>query len=123
MPKIETAPSEDRTELSVTVDGHSFKLNTLQLDTLIQQLSNAREELRPPVVNDAPLGVPVKSIVDPRYYTEPHAETGGTILMLRHPGFGWVTFLLPPEERDRLSGYFTKQAEVQKAASPSKPLH
>jgi len=115
MPKIEIKPSDDKTEVTVNLDGVAIKANALQLDAIIEGLAAARAQLNPPVPNDAPLGQHVGYVPDPRYWTTLDQNTGATWLMLRHPGLGWVNFTLTPAERDRLTQYFTSQA---KATSP-----
>ena len=40
----------------------------------------------------------LEAVVDPRWRTEPYYTLKGVMLALRHPGHGWVSFLLPPAE-------------------------
>jgi hypothetical protein len=43
-------------------------------------------------------------VLDPAWRTEPpvHPSLSGITLRLRHPGFGWLTFLLPWHEVKKL---------------------
>lgn len=50
--------------------------------------------------------------LDPVYWTNPDKATGGQLLMLRHEGLGWLSYILPPAERDRLAGYLAKAQEM-----------
>lgn len=121
MKKFEIIPTPDNTEITVKVGGAVEQMNTLRLDAFIQELARVRAHLAPPVPNDVPLGQPVEAVADPRYWTELEATTGGTLLMFRHPGLGWVPFLLPPGERDRLAEYFGKQGDAQAAGGSVPP--
>ena len=68
-------------------------------------------------------GVPIKTpeqrsarelvILDPAWRTEPqlHPSLAGIFLRLRHPGFGWLTFLLPHHEAQSLGKWLTKNAQ------------
>lgn len=118
MPKFDITPSDDKTEITIAIDGTvAATANALQLDALIHGLVAARAQLLPRVPNDPPLGEQVPVQRDPRYWTNLDAATGCTLLMLRHDGLGWLGFTLPPAERDRLAGYFTEQAKAVPAPS------
>lgn len=124
MPKLELVPSDDLTEVAITIDGTTIRANALQLDTLIEGFAAARAQLRPAVSNDAPLGQRVQAIADPRYWTNIDPDTGMSLVMFRHPGLGWLSFMLPPDERDRLAQFFTEQAKATaNTATPGPAVH
>jgi hypothetical protein len=52
-------------------------------------------------------------VVDPGWRTEPpiHPTLNGVTLRLRHPGFGWLTFLLPWHEAKKLGEWLIKYSE------------
>jgi len=119
MPKFDIKPSDDLTEVAIQIDGIPVKANALQLDALIEGLIAARAQLKPFIPTEPPAGQ-VQAIIDPNYWTKFDAENGMSLLMLRHPGMGWCSFLLPPAERDRLAQYLVKQAE-QGGPAPAAP--
>ena len=49
---------------------------------------------------------------DPRYATELHPFSGGTLLEIRHPALGWMEFVLPSLERIRITRSLTEQEEA-----------
>jgi hypothetical protein len=84
-------------------------LNVRELETLIAQLGEARARLEEPVAPQPPQpepGQPMRDVMvlDPAWRTEPpvHPSLSGITLRLRHPGFGWLTFLLPWHEVKKL---------------------
>jgi hypothetical protein len=64
------------------------------LDALMHALAEIREEMSPPVAHEPPH--------DPRYASELHQFSGGTLLSFRHPSLGWLPFLLPSRQRRTL---------------------
>ena len=68
------------------------------IDALMHALAEIREEMSP--------------AVDPRYRTALHEFSGGTLLAFRHPSLGWLPFLLPSAQRQRIAASFQEQ-EVQ----------
>jgi hypothetical protein len=74
---------------------------------LIRILADIREEMTP-AVSEAPPPVH-EPLHDPRYATELHPFSGGTLLELRHPSLGWLEFVLPSLERKRISSSLAEQ--------------
>lgn len=83
------------------------------LDALIQLLAEVREEMSPPVSPEPPQVHP-HALHNPRYATELHPFSGGTLLEIRHPSLGWMDFVLPSTERIRITGLLSEQEEVWK---------
>jgi hypothetical protein len=50
----------------------------------------------------------MEAAVDPRWYLS--MADANTILQLRHPGYGWVGFLIPPASRAQLLSFLLQQA-------------
>jgi hypothetical protein len=46
---------------------------------------------------------------DPRYATQLHQFSGGTLFEFRHPALGWLEFVLPSLERGRISRFLAEQ--------------
>jgi len=81
------------------------------LDALIQLLGEIRAEMSPPVSEEPP-AVHADALHNPRYNTELHPFSGGTLLEIRHPSLGWMDFILPSLERIRITRSLSEQEEV-----------
>src|SRR5438552_2898275 len=82
---------------------------TEHLDALMQVLAQIREEMSPAVAEEPPRLQEVQALHDPRYSTELHQFSGGTVLSFRHPSLGWLPFLLPSLERRKIVSVFESQ--------------
>lgn len=73
------------------------------LDQLIAALGQLRADSTPPVRQEDPkAGENIgEAIQDPRWFLG-LGEKSETLLAIRHPGFGWLTFQLPDESKNRL---------------------
>jgi hypothetical protein len=83
------------------------------VDALIRLLAELREEMSPPVSQEPPQLHPA-ALHNPRYATELHAFSGGTLLEIRHPSLGWMDFVLPSLERARITRFLSEQEEAWK---------
>lgn len=83
------------------------------IDALIQILAEIRSEMAPPVSHEPPQ-VHSDALHDPRYATQLHSFSGGTLLEIRHPALGWMDFVLPSLERARITRFLTEQEEAWK---------
>jgi hypothetical protein len=81
------------------------------LDALIQLLAEVRAEMWPPVSEEPPRVHP-GALHNPRYATELHSFSGGTLLEIRHPSLGWMDFVLPSLERIRITRFLSEQEEA-----------
>ena len=124
MPKIEIKPNADFTEVAIDIDGVPFaSANASQLDSIIEGLVVARSQMKPQHPTQPPIGQRVSTVDDPHYWTNHDPERGMTLLMFRHPGLGWLSFMLPPAERDRLAQYLVELSKLdpQTAVVVQKP--
>jgi len=80
------------------------------IDALIQLLAEVRAEMAPAVAEEPPQ-VHSVALHNPRYATELHTFSGGTLLEIRHPSLGWMDFILPSQERIRISGFLAEQEQ------------
>jgi hypothetical protein len=81
------------------------------LDALIGLLAEIRGEMSPPVSPEPPQ-VHAAALHNPRYATELHTFSGGTLLEIRHPSLGWMDFVLPSVERIRITRSLSEQEET-----------
>ncbi len=77
-----------------------------ELELLIAQASNHRLRQEPAHPVEAPEHCP--TVHNPAWFTFPTDQ--GTVLRLRHPGLGWVSFQIPPAERAQLLNLLLNQA-------------
>lgn len=100
-------------------------LDAAELDALIARAAQRRAELSPPVSMDVPRYS--YAFVDPRWYI--NAVEGGTLLYIRHPGLGWMSFCFPPNEtanvirtlRNLTEGNTSAPAQPQTSSSTPSP--
>jgi hypothetical protein len=98
---------EKKTRARFSLPGRS-EWSAEHVDALIRLLAEIREEISPPVSEQPPL-VHAEVLHNPRYATELHAFSGGTLLEIRHPSLGWMDFVLPSLERVRISRFLSEQ--------------
>src|SRR5437762_12691208 len=60
------------------------------LDALMQVLAQIREEMSPAVAAEPPRLQEVHALHDPRYSTELHQFSGGSLFSFRHHSLGWL---------------------------------
>jgi hypothetical protein len=83
--------------------------NAQHVDDLIRVLAQIREEMSPAVPEDPPAPSEVEPLHAPRYVTELHRFSAGTVFEFRHPALGWLEFVLPSAERSRISRFLAEQ--------------
>jgi hypothetical protein len=83
--------------------------NAQHIDGLIRVLAEIREEMSPAVPDEPPSASELEPLHAPRYVTELHQFSGGTVFEFRHPALGWLEFLLPSAERSRIARFLAEQ--------------
>jgi hypothetical protein len=81
-------------------------LPTAELDRLLEAISLERAKREPMVTMDQPQKM--EAAVDPKWYLSQSGTS--TFLQLRHPGYGWVGYVIPPASRAALVGVLLQQA-------------
>lgn len=74
-----------------------------------------RALLKDEVARDLDPGSRLEAIVDPVWRVSGHRVPEGRILSLRHPGFGWLSFVLPDKEAAALAEWLTKDLPLSKS--------
>ena len=109
---------EDRSRARFALPGRE-EWNAEHITALMHVLAQIREEMAPAVPSEPPRLHDLQALHDPRYSTQLHEFSGGTVLRFRHPSLGWLEFVLPSLERKKISSYFAEQeAEWQKNREP-----
>lgn len=76
-------------------------LSTEELDELLLQAAIERAKRTPEVDTEPPHSA--LPLIDPTWRTE--NMEGGVLLLLRHPGYGWLAFVLPNREVITMSSW------------------
>jgi hypothetical protein len=87
-------------------DSDIAKLTVEELDDLLVRVAKHRASLQPGPPTDHPK--PINVVVNPVWYTG--LVDSGTLLQISHPGFGWLSFFIPPNERAHLLSLFLRHA-------------
>jgi hypothetical protein len=82
------------------------------IDALMHALAEIREEMRPAVTEEPPRLQETEPLHDPRFASELHQFSGGTLLSFRHPSLGWLPFLLPSLERRNIVTILEEQEQT-----------
>jgi hypothetical protein len=102
--KIEPVLNEDGT-LSLP----ACTLDTEHVDELLRSIAVARSRMRPEV--PAHMDITTAVVVDqpdPTFAVGKHSD-GGVTLGLRHQGYGWLVYDLPPKHAAALAAFIAKR--------------
>jgi hypothetical protein len=82
--------------VELSLGGQSVSLTTPELEEQIERLARVRSQMKEPVPEEPPI---IESVVfNPAYAIRTDNMTKASLLRLRHGGFGWLNFELPPQE-------------------------
>ena len=81
-------------------------LSTEDLDALLLAVSLERAKREPAVTMDQP-GT-MEAAADPKWFIS--LSGGNTFLQIRHPGYGWVGYLISPPSRAALASFLLQHA-------------
>ena len=94
-----------------------IELQPAELDAVLAALGEARAVMRDPISFLPPdeRGGREILVLDPawRTHSQLHPSLSGILLMLRHNGFGWLSFLLPHHEARSLGDWLIQNAQHQ----------
>ncbi len=82
--------------LNDTPLGH-IHLEASDAEQFIHELAKHRASLREKVTPMLDPGARLDAIIDPAWHVSAQKD-GGHVLALRHPGFGWLSFVLSDED-------------------------
>jgi hypothetical protein len=98
------------------------RLSAAELDELIAQAVARRATLEPVPPMQPP--EKVEAVVNPAWHTSPLPN--GVLFVLRHPGMGWLAFVLPHEHRVHLASLWLHQSllfkPTESASAPAAPV-
>ncbi|MDP3553080.1 hypothetical protein [Methylocystis sp.] len=87
----------------------ALRLSTTDVDDLLRNLGLFRGAMKPEIADKFDLGQKVEAVPDPKWVTEPDILRGDSLLHIRDPRFGWLHYLLPKAEAEKLANYFLVQ--------------
>jgi hypothetical protein len=133
--RVGEALATDRTPITIKHDKSTATINLVtngkpateielkadELDEILAVLGEARAVLHDGVSYDPPDIRNARELVilNPTWRTAPplHQALNGIILRLRHPGFGWLTFLIPYGEARSLGDWLIRAVQPTPPAS------
>ena len=112
--KIDEAADECIIELHMNDKplGH-VRLPAPDLETFIHQLSEQRARMRDEVPRTLDPGARFTALVDPIWRVPEDHNAEGRLLILRHPGLGWLAFCFPEHEAQNLCQWLTGHHPAQ----------
>lgn len=100
-------------------------LCTTDIDRLIARLAQLRATMVPKIGRAPPGPADTVALVDPLWALRIPSAADGKLFMLRHPGLGWLTVLLPAAEATRLGHLLLSDLSHHgpEERSSERPLH
>ena len=95
----------------------ALRLDAALVDEMIRNLGAYRARMEPEPSEDWKRGAEFEGITDPCWFAAPARLTGGSLLHVRDPRYGWLHYALPPESARKLGVLLITQAD----ATPSEP--
>lgn len=86
--------------LRIEADGPIINFDVSDVERLILELSKFRQKMTPEVPRKIPDGEHEGGIIDPIFSLQSVVDQ--KFLGLRHPGIGWLLFLIPEAEAQKL---------------------
>ncbi len=90
-------------------------LSAAESQGLVDLLAAVRM-MTPGSVADAPAEGMVQAVVDPAWVAPAYKAPQGRVLIVRHPGLGWIHFIFPEERAEQVSKVLAADLE------PAPPL-
>ena len=107
---------------TIVTDGPSTTGTVEDLEGLIRALTHLRSmhpkpvPIDPPWLNPTAVHVSVESVENPRFWVHRTAMEDGALLSLRHPGHGWLSFVIPEQELKHLIGLLQRQLDAPRSS-------
>ena len=93
-------------------------MSTEDLDELVRLIALERAKREPQVTMEQPQTM--EAALDPKWYVS--LTEANTFLQLRHPGHGWVGYVIPPPSRALLVSLLLQHALLPPAKPSAPPL-
>ncbi|MGF6240021.1 MULTISPECIES: hypothetical protein [Paraburkholderia] len=114
---VEPLQESGTAALRFVIGNSAALLDANEIDKLILQLGQIRAHMlpAPPPQPEASTSYPLE--IDPCWHVDRTPIFEGVVLLLRHAGYGWLAFSLPPPSLSRLDMALTAQPSMQFAMS------
>jgi hypothetical protein len=100
--------------------GHMF-LDGATAEQHIHDVASHRAQLKDEVTPDLDPGARLIALIDPVWRVPPERLPEGRILCFRHPGLGWLSFVLPDKEAAAIAEWLTKDLPLQQTTKSRDP--
>jgi hypothetical protein len=118
--------SDDCASVAVHLDGGpdaSVRLDADEIDRLLGELGEMRARMQPEVPYEPDLNGSFSVVSDPRWATHGEIMDGNSFFHVRDPRFGWLSYVLPRKEAQKLSVLLAKQADAGAAEPGSRSIN
>ena len=115
--KLGCSFSPDRTTVRIALPGEqpvALQLDTAGLEGLMRGLAEIRAEMQPAVPPQWATGQAAAGTRSPAFVCEAEALHGGSLLHLRHPGYGWLHFAFPAAVARKIGAFLVRQANTER---------
>lgn len=100
---------------TLTVGGEVVRLNAHGISTIILELAKVRQDMLPAVADALHEGDRIPVLHSPQWACATEMMHGSSRVYVRHPGLGWLAFLLQASEAERLGETLLVQAQQDQA--------
>ncbi len=111
--KIEARLDDARLHLTVEIFSEQTPLASVRLEpvdvaALIELLASLRAQMTDAVPIELDPGTMTDALLDPPWVVQNHAARRSKLLGLRHPGLGWLSFLIRDEDAARMAALLAR---------------
>lgn len=105
----------DRQWATLTVGSETARLNARGVAAVILELAKVRQDMLPSVADALHEGDRIPVLHSPQWACATELMHGSSRVYVRHPGLGWLAFLLQASEAEKLGETLVSQAHEEQA--------
>src|SRR5438128_3587 len=108
---VKTDGQHEHVVFQIEEDGKSLghmMLDGASAEKLAHAIGDSRSALNDPVTPQLDPNAILEAIPDPSWQIEAYRRPEGRLLALRHPGLGWLAFVIPDQQARRIAEWLTK---------------
>ena len=107
----------DQDMLLLTVGGQTWSFNSADVDRLLAGLGEVRASMKPERTTEF-AEKSIRGITDPKWQTQPMPMSPDSLVHIRDPRFGWLSYVLPQASAARLGRFLVAQASTARNDIP-----